>query len=264
MPGHRQIPRLAMQSRLVAVLLAAVAAWISPAAAEDCIVLDDFSTSAPDSFPTGWTPREKSGSGVYKVMKEGDKQFVHGRAAGSRSSGNGVEADRPVKWDIEKYPILRWRWRPHVFPRGADEQKGKEDSALGVYIGFCPPEDRDFCERSVRGQLGFGDSLSIARSFLSKGVGSLKYIWSERLPKGLEFERNRKLVKVLESGTPANPGQWVEERVDVAADYKRRLGAGKILNPAGLAILTDADDTQSIDPASQAEGDYADFRICRD
>ncbi|HEX2387450.1 MAG TPA: DUF3047 domain-containing protein, partial [Candidatus Binatia bacterium] len=206
----------------------------------------------------------KSGSNVYRVMKEGNTQFVRAHAAGPKSSGNGVEADRPVNWDIEKYPVLRWRWRPHVFPRGADEQKGKEDSALGVYIGFCPPNDREFCERSVRGQLGFGDSLSIARSLMSKGVGSLKYIWSERLPKGLEFERSRKLVKVLESGVPANRDAWVEERVDVAADYKRRLGSGKLLSPAGLAILTDADDTHSIDAASQAEGDYADFRICRD
>jgi len=253
-----------LQSRLAAVVIAAAAAWISPAAAEDCIVLEDFSASAAESFPTGWAPREKSGAGVYKVMKEGAAPFVRARAAGPKSTGNGVEADRPVKWDIEKYPILRWRWRPLVFPRGADEQKGKEDSALGVYIGFCPPEDKDFCERSVRGQLGFGDSLSIARSFLSKGVGSLKYIWSERLPKGLEFERNRKWVKVLESGAPANREQWTEERVDVAADYKRRFGAGRLLNPAGLAILTDADDTHSIDAASQAAGDYADFRICRD
>jgi Protein of unknown function (DUF3047) len=252
------------KSRVAALLIAAVSAWTFPAAADDCIVLEDFSGSAADSFPSGWTPREKSGSGVYKVIKDGNTQFVRGHAAGPKSSGNGVEADRPVKWDIEQYPVLRWRWRPHVFPRGADEQKGKEDSALGVYIGFCPPEDKDFCERSMRGQLGFGDSLAVARSFMSKGVGSLKYIWSERLPKGLEFERNRKWVKVLESGAPSKPDQWVEERVDVAADYKRRFGAGKLLNPVGLAILTDADDTQSIDPASQAAGDYAAFRICRD
>jgi hypothetical protein len=264
MSRHHHIHPFALQARVVAVLIAAIAAWISPAAAEECIVLEDFSASAPDSFPSGWTAREKSGGGVYKVMKEGDNQFVRAHAAGPKASGNGVEADRPVKWDIEKYPILRWRWRPQVFPRGADEQKGKEDSALGVYIGFCPPEDKDFCERSMRGQLGFGDSLSIARSFVSKGIGSLKYVWSEHLPKGLEFERNRKSVKVLQSGAPANRGEWIEERVDVAADYKRRFRTAKILNPAGLAILTDADDTQSIDAESQAEGDYADFRICRE
>jgi Protein of unknown function (DUF3047) len=248
-----------MKARVLGVILSAFAASAAPAAAEDCVVLEDFSSSSPNHFPSGWTPREKSGSTVYTVMKEGDKLFVRAHAAGPKSAGNGVEADRPVKWDIEKYPILRWRWRPRVFPRGADEHKGKEDSALGVYIGFCAPEDASFCERSVKGQLGFSDSLSMAKSLFSKGIGSLKYIWSERLPQGFEFDRNRKMVKVLESGAPASRDQWVEERVDVAADYRRRFGAAKLLNPAGLAILTDSDDT-----ASQAEGDYADFRVCRE
>ena len=80
---------------------------------------------------------------------------------------------------------------------------------------------------------------------------------------GLEFERGRKLVKVLESGMPKNRDQWVEERVDVAADYRRRFKADKLLNPIGISILTDSDDTQSDNPQSVAEGDYANFRICK-
>ncbi len=231
--------------------------WAAPLAAEDCVVLEDFSASAPGEFPKGWTPRDKSGAGVYTVQKEGAKMFVRARAAGPKTNGNGVEADRPADWDIQKYPVLRWQWRARVFPRGADEQKGKEDSALGVYIGFCPPEDKAFCERSVKGQLGIADSLSMTKALFSKGIGSLKYIWSERLPKGFEFERARKSVKVLESGPAANPDQWVEERVHVGADYRKRLGVEKLMNPAGLAILTDSDDTQSV-----AEGDYANFRVC--
>jgi hypothetical protein len=247
-----------------AFILAIAAACPGALDAEECAVLEDFSSSTPNSFPNGWTPREKSGTGVYIVMKEGDKLFVRARAAGPKSSGNGVEADRPLKWDIEKYPILRWRWRARVFPNGADEHKGKEDSAAGIYIGFCHPDDLSVCERSVRGQLGISDSLTVAKMFLSTGAGSLKYIWSERLPKGLEFERSRKMVKVLESGAPANREQWVEERVDIAADYRRRFKPEKLLNPVGLAILTDSDDTQRSDPSSRSEGDYADFRVCRE
>jgi len=64
---------------------------------------------------------------------------------------------------------------------------------------------------------------------------------------------------VLESGVPANRDQWVEERIDIASDYRRRFGVQKLLNPIGLSILTDADDTQSL-----AEGDYADFKLCRE
>src|SRR5262249_30818835 len=155
--------------------------------------------SAPSEFPKGWTPRDKSGTGVYTVQTERNKLFVRARAEGPKAKGNGIEADRPVNWDIEKYPFLRWRWRPRVFRSGADEHNGKEDSALGVYIGFCPSEERAFCERSVKGQLGWSDSLAMTRMFFSKGIGSLKYIWSEQLAKGFEFQRARKTVKVLES-----------------------------------------------------------------
>lgn len=243
---------------------AIVAALVLPARAEQCATLENFASSAPNSFPSGWKPREEAGKNVYTVLKEGDMLFVRARAAGAKAAGNGSEADRPVKWNIEEYPILRWKWRPRVFPRGADEHSGKDDSALGVYIGFCPPADLALCERSVRGQLGLGDRIALPKLLFTKGVGSLKYIWSERLAKGFEFDKERKAVKVLESGVPANRDQWVEERVAIAADYRKRFGADKVLNPIGLSILTDSDDTQSVDTSSAAEGDYADFRVCRE
>ena len=64
---------------------------------------------------------------------------------------------------------------------------------------------------------------------------------------------------MLESGAPTNREQWVDERVDVASDYRKRFGVQTLLNPVGISILTDSDDTQSV-----AEGDYADFGLCRD
>ena len=227
--------------------------------AQECTVLEDFSGSKPNSFPAGWKPREETGKNVYVVAKDGDMFVVRARASDGKSSGNGSEADRPVKWNIEEYPILSWKWRPRVFPRGADEQNGKDDSVLGVYVGFCPPEDVTVCERAVKGQLGLSDRISLSRLYLTKGAGSLKYIWSAQLSKGLEFERGGKAVKVLEHGAPANRDQWVEERVNVAVDYRRRFSAQKLLNPVGISILTDSDDTQSV-----AEGDYADFKVCRE
>lgn len=233
--------------------------WAAPLNAQQCIELEDFSASPVNSFPNGWTPREQSGKKTYLVQKDGDRFFLHAKAAGGRAEGNGVEADRSVKWNISEYPILQWQWRPQAFPRGADERSGKDDSALGVYIGFCPPEDLQLCEKSVKGNLSLSDRIALPKLLFSKGVGSLKYIWSERLPKGSEFENNHKMVKVLESGTPSNRDQWVQERVNVATDYRRRFGAQQALNPVGISILTDADDTQS-----SAEGDYADFKLCRE
>jgi DUF3047 family protein len=250
----------ATRARTLSIALGAIAgALAAPVRAEQCVILENFSSSTLNSFPTGWKPREEAGKNVYVVAKDGDMVFVRARATGTRSAGNGIEADRPVKWNIGEYPILRWQWRPRAFPQGANEYSGKDDSALGLYIGFCPPEDVALCERSVKGQMGLGDRISLPKLLLTKGVGSLKYIWSERLAKGFEFDKGRKAVRVLESGVSTNRDQWVEERVDIAADYRRRFSAQKTLNPIGLSILTDSDDTQSL-----AEGDYADFKLCRD
>jgi hypothetical protein len=207
-----------------AAVVAIVAALAVPLQAEECIVLENFSSSALNSFPNGWRPREPAGRAVYTVLRDGDMFFVRARATGAKSAGNGIEADRSVKWNLEEYPVLRWQWRARAFPAGADEQSGKDDSALGVYIGFCPPQDLALCERSLKGQLSLTDRITMPKLLLAKGVGSLKYIWSERLQKGLEFENQRKSVKVLESGVPSDRDHWVQERVDVAAEYKRRFG----------------------------------------
>ena len=254
------IGRSAVGARLLSFVLTAIAGVLAaPLRAEQCITLEDFSSSTPNSFPNGWTPREEPGRKVYVVTKEGDMLFVRARATGPKSAGNGIEADRPVKWNLEEYPILRWQWRPRIFPRGAKEDTGADDSALGVYIGFCPAEDIELCERSLKGTLSLGDRVMLPKLLLTKGAGSLKYIWSEQLAKGVEFENGRKAVKVLESGAPANRDRWVQERVDVAADYRKRFGAQKLLNPIGISILTDADATRS-----ESHGDYADFKMCRD
>ena len=57
---------------------------------------------------------------------------------------------------------------------------------------------------------------------------------------------------------PAKKGDWVEERVNVRDDYKQYFEVTETPKPAGIAVLTDSDDT-----GSSAQGDYANFRACR-
>ena len=39
------------------------------------------------------------------------------------------------EWDLTKYPVMAWSWRPRVFPQGADERESsKNDSVLAVYM----------------------------------------------------------------------------------------------------------------------------------
>jgi hypothetical protein len=199
----------------------------APAAA-GCRIVDDFSKARVGEFLPGWKVREDEGKSVYSAQQEGPLRFL--RAV---SRGLGIQAAREVQWDLRAWPVLAWSWRAQKFPDGADEKGGKNDSVAAVYV-FVPYSK-------------------------IRGPKALKYIWSERVPAGTRLESNQGLTKVvvLESGTEKQ-GQWVHERVNVREDYRKLFGDKDVPRPAGIGVLTDADDTGSI-----AEGHYARFRICR-
>jgi hypothetical protein len=90
-------------------------------------------------------------------------------------------------------------------------------------------------------------------------VKSVKYIWSEKVPVDTHLTSSKGMtqVRVLRSGR-AGAGEWVEARANVLDDYRRYFDTRDVPEPKGIAVLTDADDTQSV-----AVGDYARFRACR-
>ena len=122
---------------------------------------------------------------------------------------------------------------PVQFPLGSDERNAKtNDSALAVYAVF-------------------------PHTYWS--VKSVKYIWSAVVPVGTHLTSSAGLtqVRVLRSGAQGKGG-WVEERVNVLEDYRKYFETTEAPKPAGIAVLTDADDT-----GSSAQGDYASFRACK-
>ncbi len=198
-------------------------------AQDDCVQIADLTRDPVGTFPADWKVRKDEGKSVYSIQEENGKRVL--RAA---SKGLGIQAALEHAWDLDTYPILAWSWRPIVFPAGADERKSAtNDSALAVYL--LVPYSR------------------------IRGPKAVKYIWSERVPIGTPLSSNGGLtqVVVLRTGTDKQ-GQWVDERVDARADYKRLFGESDTPKPAGIAVLTDSDDTKS-----SAEGEYANFRVCR-
>ncbi len=200
-----------------------------PAADDGCVVLEDFSKSKVGAFPTGWEVRKEDGKGVYTVQEEGGRRFL--RAV---SKGLGIQAARETpSWTLESHPVLAWSWRPRQFPAGGDERDAKKnDSALAVYMGVPYSKVR--------------------------GPKAMKYIWSEKVPVGTHLTSNSGLtqVRVLKSG--ASKDGWVDEKVDVLKDWKAAFKEQETPKVAGIAVLTDADDTKST-----AAGDYANFRACK-
>jgi Protein of unknown function (DUF3047) len=201
-----------------------------PVPAEDgCKVVEDFGADAPGEFPADWKARKESGKRVYMVQEEGGKRFLR-----AMSKGLGIQAAREVQdWDLTKYPVLAWSWRPREFPRGADERESRtNDSVLAVYM--LVPYSR------------------------VAGPKAVKYIWSEQVPVGTRLSSNNGLtqVRVLQSGTDGR-GEWRQEKVNVLDDYRKYFDTKDVPKPIGIAVLTDSDDTKS-----SASGDYADFKIC--
>jgi hypothetical protein len=214
--------------RWLVLAVLAVLALPTGALAADCIVLEDFSRAKVGEFPADWKPRKDSGRAVYTVREEGGRRFL-----AAVSEGIGIQAAREQPWDIAAYPVLSWAWRLREQPRGSDERQTKtNDSSLSVYAVW--PHS-------------------------SVSLKSLKYIWSAVVSKGTPLTSSAGLtqVKVLRTGD-APRGEWVEERVNVAEDYRARFKESEVPKPAGIAVLTDADDTKS-----RAAGDYASFRACR-
>jgi hypothetical protein len=211
-----------------AIALAGLVTLPATAQGPDCIVIDDFAAGPVGQFPPEWKPRKDEGKDVYAVREEGGRRFLH-----ALSRGLGIQAGRQYEWELREYPVLAWSWRPRQFPEAADERKSAtNDSAVSVYV--LVPHSR------------------------VRGPKAVKYVWSERVPVGERLSSNGGLtqVRVLRSG--ANGGAWQEERVNAGGDYVQFFKESAPPRTAGIAVLTDADDTRSI-----ASGDYANFRACR-
>jgi hypothetical protein len=214
--------------------LAAVAAALlvpprPPDAAPECVTIEDFSGATTGELPADWKVRKDEGKEVYAVREEAGRRYLRATA-----KGHGIQAGRQHEWNLDAYPVLAWRWRPIEFPNGADERDGAtNDSALAVYM--LVPYSR------------------------VRGPQAVKYVWSQRVPVGTWLESNGGLtqVRVLRSGA-GKDGEWIAERVNVREDFLRAFKTREVPTPAGIAVLTDSDDTRST-----AVGDYADFRVCR-
>ena len=221
--------RAAALALLAALLVAGVAAPARGGAPPACITLEDFAGATPGEFPAGWTPRTEAGRRLYTVAEEPGLRFLRAVVRGA-----GIQAAKSHAWDLATHPVLAWSWRVREFPRGADERApATNDSPVAVYL--LVPHSRVV------------------------GPKAVKYVWSEKVPAGSQLASNHGLtrVRVLRSGA-ARTGEWVEERVNVLEDWRKLFGDAGTPTPAGIAVLTDADDTRS-----SARGDYANFRACR-
>lgn len=159
---------------------------------------------------------------------------------------------RPVEVDLNRTPVLCWRWRVDAPLVKADlATKVGDDYAARVYVSFAlPPDEIGFVLRT---------KLKLARSIYGDAVpdAALNYVWDNRYPVGTRKTNaytDRVHLIVAESGA-SNAGKWVLARHDVKQDVMTEFGSPKA-RLVQLSVAADTDNT-----GERAHAGFADFHF---
>jgi hypothetical protein len=129
-----------------------------------------------------------------------------------------------VKYNLDDYPYLKWRWKVLQFPdiSKAVTEKEKDDYAARVYVIFP--------------------------SWVFTSYQFLEYVWSEDAAEGTitesPFSKNIKVI-VVRSGKPEEE-EWVSETRNVYDDYKNAFGQEARRKVGAIAFMCDADGTNTL------------------
>jgi len=176
--------------------------------------IEDFSLFKDGSFPEGWRSRGGDASDVYQI-KSNQEAYLQANADNS-----AVAIAKKFIYELSEYPYLKWQWRVVRLPQGGDERfKETGDSAAAIYVIF---------EGLIRPDM-------------------IKYVWSASLPiktmTQSPFNNTTKIVVLQNQRSPLD--QWIEEKVDVCADYKK-LFKKKPEQVQAIGLMSDSDNTNSL------------------
>lgn len=232
-----------------------VAAWVSvfcmlagtplPSAAQsppaEKVVIDNFEAYPERQPPAQWKYISRSeevlplrrvtseDDRLYVVEEEGNqfvRAYTHGEALRA-TVRNGVD----FSWNLERRPLLTWRWRAHRLPEGANEQRdATNDSGAAVYVTF----GSDWLGRPI----------------------SIKYTYSSTLPVGTVVDYGPLMVLVVDSGRGPGMGAWKTVTRNVVADYRQLFGDAPPERPVSITIWSDTDTTGGV-----AKADFDDFEL---
>lgn len=173
-----------------------------------------------DAEPLVFTPREILATWQRESFQGETAYAMDGEAlrARCRDSASGLFLRQTI--DLRRTPILEWSWRvDSVFDGALDETtKAGDDFPARLYV--------------VR-----------ESTVLVWRTRAINYVWASAQPLGTDwanpFAAQARMV-ALRSGPPAAPGQWVTERRNIAADFRRYHGRD-IEAIDAVAIMTDCD-----------------------
>jgi hypothetical protein len=223
---------------LLTILLAAAA--LSP----DPVWVGKFAGTGQPPAPWGVVRIGRAKPTAYRLASVARSPAIEARVDSSMAL-----LARPMKVDLAQTPMLCWRWWVQgVVAKGDIHKKGGNDFAARVYVAFDMPDSALSTLTRMK--------LAMARRLLGLPVpdAAVTYVWDNRSPVGYAQRSpytDRQQLIVAQSGND-RAGEWVSERVDVAADFGRAFG-GKPGRAIQLAIAADGDNTKSTGRAAFAD-----------
>ena len=229
---------------MIAWRLAAAALAASASIASAPSAIPSFSSARPgDALPAPWRAaalKNRPAADVRLVEDEGRTVL---RVRSERAFGTAA-----ITLDLAA-PVVSWRWKIDRVVDGANlGTKDGDDFAARVYVSFeIPPEELTFGERA---------RLAIARlAYRDVPSAAICYVWDNRHAPGHAVwspHADRVRIVVLRSGN-AQAGRWVEERRDVAADFRAAFGRAA---PRMTGIAAGNDSDQSGESVTAWFGDF--------
>lgn len=165
----------------------------------------------------GWKTKEFKGHTQYQIAKIDNAQALK---ADSDAAASGLFYEQKI--DLEKTPVMNWRWRVENHLGKIDEQaKSGDDFAARVYV-------------VKSGGLVFWNTKAI------------NYVWASTSPKDKTWPNpfagdHAMMVAIRSSGDKI--GTWQTERRNIREDFKRLIGED-IRQIDAVAIMTDTDNAK--------------------
>ncbi|OGB26596.1 MAG: hypothetical protein A3I66_17285 [Burkholderiales bacterium RIFCSPLOWO2_02_FULL_57_36] len=196
-----------------------------------------FSRMTPGGAVAGWQtlkPAPNANDTRYRLVPDAGTVVLKAEAESAMSG-----LIHPVRVDIRRYPLLRWRWKVAAPLQTADmTQKSGDDYAARIYVMFDYPAEK----------LPFGTraKLRLAEALYGQRIptAALNYIWDNRQPVGTiqsNTYTDRARMIVVRSGA-AQAGRWITETRDLAADFRAAFGEDPP-DIVAVALATDTDNT---------------------
>jgi hypothetical protein len=170
--------------------------------------------------PPGWQKYETPGGHPaydFTVVEDAGRRALHMKSAGEHST-----IAREVQADLAGLPILAWQWRVLRLPQGADLRNRATSDVTG-HIFAVWPRFPAFARSRLIGYV-WDPTLPVGTVIPSRKTGTVTFIVARRGEPGL--------------------GQWIDERRDVADDYRKVFGEAPPPLPV-LALSIDTNDTRS-------------------